>query len=392
MQKQELPSRCQSIFSLAGPVFTLTFRHIVSLFLASLGRLFHHRLCVCACVVRARPTGRRTSTRIPSIFKSCWSKNFVKLVFRMPGGLCVFNSRWLESSDYSDWLQKDASCNRKAVCSVCKTTIDISRMGEGALRSHHKGAKHKQRLEASKKTMGISAFCVSTKENVTSSTVPVESTSGSTPPVASTSASNVAQAFSGTDVLKAEIVWTLKCIQGHYSYSSCSDIASVFRTMFPNCGTAAQFTCGEVKVAYLAAFGIGPYLQDQLRKKLSESSHVVLLFDETHNKHLQEKQLDLYVRFWDNDNLVRTTYMESCFLGHARATDIMQKLDPVIRRFNLRQILQLSMDGPNVNKKIHADLQKEIEDNTCGTRMLDVGTCGLHTLHNAFKSGKFPFI
>lgn len=114
----------------------------------------------------------------------------------------------------------------------------------------------------------------------------------------------------------------------------------------------------------------------------------MLLFDETLNRHLQEKQLDLYVRIWDVDNQVRTRCLQSSFLGHASARNLFDVLESVIRSLNYRSILQLSMDGPNVNNKVHEDLQREIMENTEGTKMVDVGTCGLHTLHNAFKSGK----
>ena len=42
------------------------------------------------------------------------------------------------------------------------------------------------------------------------------------------------------------------------------------------------------------------------------------------------------------------------------------------------------MDGPNVNWKIFKDLNEELNDT--GTGLLNVGSCGLHTLHNAFKA------
>lgn len=185
------------------------------------------------------------------------------------------------------------------------------------------------------------------------------------------------------------VTWTLKCIDSHYSYKSNDDSALIFRTMFPDSCIASKFSCGERKTSYLASFGIGAFLQDQLKMKIEKSTNVVLLFDETLNKELQEKQMDLHVRLWDVDRKVRTYYFDSFFLGHARANNILEKLDEALtKKFSHRQILQLSMDGPNVNKRVHKDLQSEICNNTAGMEMLDIGTCGLHTLHNAFKSGR----
>ena len=56
----------------------------------------------------------------------------------MPG-FCVFNNVWLENPGYKCWLRKDAANKRKAFCTMCKKTIDIAAMGEGALISHCKG-------------------------------------------------------------------------------------------------------------------------------------------------------------------------------------------------------------------------------------------------------------
>ena len=45
------------------------------------------------------------------------------------------------------------------------------------------------------------------------------------------------------------------------------------------------------------------------------------------------------------------------------------------------------MDGPNVNFKLLDLLQKEHAELHGGAQILMVGSCGLHTLHNAMKAG-----
>ncbi|KAL7369705.1 hypothetical protein ABVT39_006167 [Epinephelus coioides] len=45
------------------------------------------------------------------------------------------------------------------------------------------------------------------------------------------------------------------------------------------------------------------------------------------------------------------------------------------------------MDGPNVNFKLMDLLQKEHAELHGGAQVIDVGSCGLHTLHNAMKAG-----
>ncbi|KAL2102125.1 hypothetical protein ACEWY4_001293 [Coilia grayii] len=49
-------------------------------------------------------------------------------------------------------------------------------------------------------------------------------------------------------------------------------------------------------------------------------------------------------------------------------------------------ILQLSMDGPAVNWKVYDMLTESIEQET-GSKLLNIGSCGLHVMHNAFKAG-----
>lgn len=52
----------------------------------------------------------------------------------------------------------------------------------------------------------------------------------------------------------------------------------------------------------------------------------------------------------------------------------------------LRQLLSISMDGPNVNLKL-ADLLQTEHAELYGAHLVNVGSCGLHTLHNALKAG-----
>ena len=47
---------------------------------------------------------------------------------------------------------------------------------------------------------------------------------------------------------------------------------------------------------------------------------------------------------------------------------------------------QISMDGPNVNWKFFKLFQEKMEENH-NKQLLNVGSCGLHIVHNAFKKG-----
>ncbi|XP_070404065.1 uncharacterized protein [Nothobranchius furzeri] len=53
----------------------------------------------------------------------------------------------------------------------------------------------------------------------------------------------------------------------------------------------------------------------------------------------------------------------------------------------MKNLLSISMDGPNVNLKFLNDFQQEHAELHGGRQLINVGSCGLHTLHNSFKTG-----
>ncbi len=56
-------------------------------------------------------------------------------------------------------------------------------------------------------------------------------------------------------------------------------------------------------------------------------------------------------------------------------------------QLKMRQLMSVSMDGPNVNLKLVDLLQKEHAERYGSTQLVLVGSCGLHTLHNTVKVG-----
>jgi hypothetical protein len=53
---------------------------------------------------------------------------------------------------------------------------------------------------------------------------------------------------------------------------------------------------------------------------------------------------------------------------------------------NLSNLLSFSMDGPNVNLKFAEEFDKFLHADY-GKHLINVGSCGLHTVHNAVKNG-----
>ncbi|XP_045207486.1 uncharacterized protein LOC123559592 [Mercenaria mercenaria] len=188
-------------------------------------------------------------------------------------------------------------------------------------------------------------------------------------------------------VLRAEILWTLKLLTTHQSYKSSENSDKLFRTMFPDSTIASQFKCGERKAAYLTVFGLGEHFMSLLKNRVN--GPYVIIFDESLNKKMQEKQMDLFVRFWDDElKKIETRYYSSQFLGHATSDDMVEHFTKAMsdHKLNMGNLLQIGMDRPNVNWKF-LDIMKQKIRADYGSDLINIGSCGVHTVHNIFKAG-----
>ena len=231
-------------------------------------------------------------------------------------GKCLFNDNWLEDEKYRGWLKKGDDIH-EARCAFCKKTIKLGSMGHKALDSHTQAEKHKKNVAAQATSLPIHIF-----------TNPVEPSTTSQPSTRPPSSSgNAFGCFANTDTLKAEILWVLQTISRHHSYTSNEDVHLVFQAMFPDSQCASAFSCGRDKTAYLARFGVAPFLRKELISRANQDAFIIM-FDESMNKTTKSKQLDLHVRHWTTEEtgtpIVRSRYLGSQFLGHSTAEDLLE--------------------------------------------------------------------
>ena len=176
----------------------------------------------------------------------------------------------------------------------------------------------------------------------------------------------------------------------HYSFNSCNDISATFRAMFPDSGIAKTFTCGATKCAYLSCFGLAPYFHEQLVDMVRSTACYSISFDECINRISQNEQMDFIIRYWDgNTNKVAERYLGSEFLGHATAVDLLTHFKQGISRLDPKRLLQVSMDGPNVNWKFYTDLTKERNSEEL-PQLLNIGCCCCLPTPMTLASGGSP--
>lgn len=83
-----------------------------------------------------------------------------------------------------------------------------------------------------------------------------------------------------------------------------------------------------------------------------------------------------------------TPYVTSLFPSKCDA-DILLKITAFVKLgIDLGNIVQLSMDGPNVSLKLFKWFRDFVnEADFHFSKLLEVGTCPLHIVHRAFKTG-----
>ena len=133
-------------------------------------------------------------------------------------------------------------------------------------------------------------------------------------------------------VTDAEIFWALNCVNSHVSASSNVGINALFKRMFNDSEIVSLYSMSESKYRYLTTFGLGPHFSKLLLEKVKASVAHCILFDESLNNELQNKQLDVHVRFWSENTLrVESRYFNSLFIGHGRANDILDHYSEATR-------------------------------------------------------------
>ena len=97
--------------------------------------------------------------------------------------------------------------------------------------------------------------------------------------------------------------------------------------------------------------------------------------------------MDLQVRFWDNEKKkVCTRYRGSKFVQRPNAKNLCDVLISSLKDLSAERLIQLSMDGPSTNWYVLQLLNDDREEKGY-PQIINVGSCGLHVMHGAFKAG-----
>lgn len=345
-----------------------------------------------------------------------------------PKNLTKFSESWLKRCLHPTWtwLSRVKSDSTRALCNICNKDFDVSNMGMSAIASHEKGKKHMSRCTSASsrdvlETLQEHVTLTSVTHDTSPLPVSVEQQSSmtatsssahssrtvlpeqvdapvvpATPSIISVSkvglqAVGVSRYLIKDEVSKAEIIWALNSIMSHSSLRSTGNASHLFKLMFPDSAIAEGFQMQKDKASYVVTYGIGPYFQEQLISQVKSCLFYSVSFDESLNKVAQQGQMDIVLRFWnESTNEIDTRYLTSTFLGHATAVDLLNSFTSALcsQNLNLKRLLQVSMDGPNVNLKFLTELKAYLkrEQDPDDPLLFEIGTCSLHIVHGAYKT------
>ena len=265
-------------------------------------------------------------------------------------------------------------------------------MGRSALNSHAKGKKHKEK-EDSRKSLPITFFRQETVDKPSTSKQSADTSKEQSNeaqvifPQQKLSQCTLPFMMLTSNVTEAEILWAIWTCLTHSSLRSCDGISKLFSRMFSDSNIAKSFSLARTKCGYFINFGVAPYLKDQLLSIIDTSTFFVVFYDESMNRIFQEELMDIGLRYFNDDmGLVETKYFDSAFLKRPNSENLHEKLLQSLSDLMLEKLLEISMDGPNVNwdvLKRHSQYREEKEL----AQLVIIGSCGLHVVNGAFRTG-----
>ena len=254
----------------------------------------------------------------------------------------------------------------RGLCVACNKTFRIDGSGISQVRSHMSGHTH---LEHEKRMKNQVTFYRSDNGSAVTS-------------------KNKFVLLPYEQIVKAEVLQAFKTVESNFSFAAATGDGDRFRQMFPDSKIAQGYKQNETKMAYVIKYGLSPYFRESLKSDFHAKAFC-FKFDETTTSQVK-KQYDGFVQYWSkSQNGIVVAYCGSLFVDHCPAEKLVEHFFTFIKKSGLdvKFMLHLGMDGPNVNLKFQRLLLQSSLLVEAQTSFLDIGSCPLHIVHNAFRKG-----
>ena len=108
-------------------------------------------------------------------------------------------------------------------------------------------------------------------------------------------------------------------------------------------------------MGYFMNFGIAPVFESSLIDSVKKAEVFVALCDSS-NEQTQNCEMDILRRYFDD---IENPLSNINFMEHSMHTDLYSEFSSALKEFDGNKLLQISMDGPNVNLKFLNDIAKD---------------------------------
>lgn len=307
--------------------------------------------------------------------------------------MIAFNKSWLKKTNqngvlFEKWVlfPNQFSCQ----CKWCSCKISFDKSGCQALARHSQSQKHIKCMQSAmdNNQLRLVPTPCSTGSAMISSPLP------SCTITTTTSLSTISLFPETSNDISNELLWTMHCIEKNVSLASSDKDARILRHMFPE--KFQHFSLGRTKMSYLLTEALGPHFRKMLLDDVR--GFYSLMYDETTNKE-NKKELQIMIRRWSvKFGWVESSHLETFFIGHTRATDIIKFIKQALDNagLSLNKLASISSDGPNVDKSIFRILNEEIKD-LRGFGLLDTGnndiicfiSCNIFIIYNRYMQHSY---
>ena len=155
----------------------------------------------------------------------------------------------------------------------------------------------------------------------------------------------------------------------------------VFAKVFPGSDIAKGFKLGKTKAMYIATHGIAPYFKHLLKDNLNKSEVMVYSFDESLNEITKTCEMDLIIRYWNNDaqkgDVLGIQFFWACY-----SPGFVKAINKITSELDTKKLYQVSMDGRKVNTKFYGEIVTG-QEQSMFHKLIDFGSCSLHIAHGS---------
>ena len=285
----------------------------------------------------------------------------------MPRGVTQYRKKWESDHDpngmlYGKWCKKYDEKN--AWCDFCKKTFRVDGMGKCALKQHANNKNHKAKLVSD------------TQENQE---------------IQQKQEVNVQNEIENIDdcISKAEILWSLLCVEHDLSFLVNDHTSHIFSKMFTDSPTAAGYRSCRTKMRYTITHGTYETFKTQLDNKLKENLFS-LQIDES-NKMYGKKFLVMLVKFFDTEfNNITNRFWELRVVNKADSDALVKAIVNTFQQHNVpfSNLIQIMSDSPNVMRGPYKGVVTRLKRDYA-PRITDLGGCSLHYVDNAIKNATY---